>query len=112
MAPTIVPENMDYMAIATKERDRIHDKMPSAILNIVSQPETPDGSTASAASSSGNDAEVTVGFQFSDLKKKLVLICTLISKPKNSGIIQRNRTQRSSTSSPPRGREISSGFEL
>ena len=79
---------MDYMAIATKERDRIQDKMPSAILNIASQPETSGSSTAAshgAASSSGNDAEV--GFQLSDVKKKLVLICTLISKPKNSGII-------------------------
>ncbi len=77
---------MGYMAIATKERDRIQDNMPSPILNIVSQPGTPGSSTAaSAASSSGNDAEV--GFQFSDVKKKLIFICTLISKPKKSGII-------------------------
>ncbi len=64
---TIAPDNMDYMAIATRERDRIWDKMPSAILNITSQ--TRGSSTAaSAASSSGDDAEV--GVRFSDVEKK------------------------------------------
>jgi len=34
MVPTIVPDNVDCMAIAMEERARIRDKMPSAILNV------------------------------------------------------------------------------
>src|SRR6266576_3754757 len=34
MVPTIVPDNVDYMAIAMEEKARIRDKMPSAILNV------------------------------------------------------------------------------
>jgi len=33
MVPTVVPDNVDYMAIAMEEKARIRDKMPSAILN-------------------------------------------------------------------------------
>jgi hypothetical protein len=33
MAPTILPDNVDFMAIAREEKARIRDKMPSAILN-------------------------------------------------------------------------------
>ncbi len=82
MVPTIAPDSMGYMAIATKERDRIQDNMPSPILNIVSQPGTPGSSTAaSAASSSGNDAEV--GFQFSDVKKSSFSYALLSPNLKN-----------------------------
>jgi hypothetical protein len=35
MVLTIVPDNVDYMALAMEERARIRDKMPSAILNLV-----------------------------------------------------------------------------
>ena len=34
MVPTIVPDNVDYMAIAMEEKARIRNKMPSAILNV------------------------------------------------------------------------------
>jgi hypothetical protein len=34
MVPTIVPHNVNYMAIAMEERARIRNKMPSAIHSI------------------------------------------------------------------------------
>ncbi len=60
---------MDYMANAKKERARVWDKimMPSAILGIASQSQG-SSTAASAASSSGGNAEV--GFQFFDVIKK------------------------------------------
>jgi len=34
MVPTILPGNVDFMAIAIEEKARIRDKMPSPILNV------------------------------------------------------------------------------
>jgi palmitoyltransferase ZDHHC13/17 len=66
MVPTIVSDNVDYMAIAMEEKARIRDNMPSAILNIASG--TRPGSTAdNDASSSSGDAQVS--FRFSAVKK-------------------------------------------
>jgi hypothetical protein len=50
MVPTIVPHNVDYMAIAMEKRARVQGNMPSAILNVA--PGTQDSSTV-------DDAEVS-----------------------------------------------------
>ena len=55
MAPTVLPEDMDHVAIAMEENDRVQDNMQSAIPSVAS--ETQGGSTA-ASSSGGNIQEV------------------------------------------------------
>ena len=43
MVPIIAPDNVDYMTIAMKEKARIRDKMPSAILNFAFGSDPNDG---------------------------------------------------------------------
>src|SRR6267154_4516787 len=81
MVPTIVPHNVDYMAIAMEKKARIRDNMPSAILNIASG--TQDSSTADASSSS-DDAQVS--FRFSAVKEIRSYMHPYL-ECKNSGII-------------------------
>jgi hypothetical protein len=66
MVPTIIPDNVDYMAIAMAEKARIWDNMPPAILSVAG---TRLGSTGNedASSSSGN-AQVSF-FRFSSVRK-------------------------------------------
>ena len=66
MVPTIIPDNVDYMAIAMAEKARIRDNMPSAILSVAG---TRLGSTGDEdASSSSGDAQVSF-FRFSSVRK-------------------------------------------
>jgi ankyrin repeat protein len=69
MVPTIVPDNVDYMAIAMVEKTRIRGKMPSAILNVPGTRVTRLGSTGDHdASSSSSNAQVS-SFRFSAVRK-------------------------------------------
>jgi hypothetical protein len=54
MVPTVVPDNVDYMAIAMEEKARIRDKMPSAILNATFG----SGPNGDGAQKMPNNAEV------------------------------------------------------
>ena len=54
MVLTIVPDNVDFMAIAMDEKARIRDKMPSAILNVAFANGPDDGD----AQKTPNNAEV------------------------------------------------------
>ena len=71
MLPTIVPDNVDYMAIAMVEKARIRDKMPTAILNVT---ETQLGSTgASDNDTSASSGHAQVSFsRFSAVRKPVL----------------------------------------
>ena len=53
MVPTIAPDNVDYMAIAMKEKARIRDEMPSAILNVAFGTGPNDGDTQETPNNAG-----------------------------------------------------------
>jgi len=60
MLQTTVPDNVDFMAIAMKEKARIWDNMPSAILNVAfgNDPNGDDGD----AQEMPNNTEVEFSF--------------------------------------------------
>jgi hypothetical protein len=98
MVPTIVPDNVDYMAIAMEEKARIRDKMPSAILNV----EFGSGPNGDGAQEMPNNAEV--GFFVSPAVNKTRSHIRSHLRSYNLRVVLRNRTYCSSTFSPPKGR--------
>jgi hypothetical protein len=60
MVPTIIPHDVDYMAIAMEEKARIRDKMPSAILNVAYG----SGPNGYGTQEMPNNAEVGFCFSF------------------------------------------------
>jgi palmitoyltransferase ZDHHC13/17 len=86
MVPTIVPDNVDFMAIVMGEKARIRDKMPSAILNVASRSDP----TGDGAQEVPNDAEV--GFFISPAANKTRSHIQVRShlRSYNSGVVLRN----------------------
>ena len=86
MVPTIVPDNVDYMATAMEEKARIRDKMPSAILNVAFGSD-PNGD---GAQEMPNNAEVR--FFVSPAVNKTRSHIRSLLRLYNSGVALRNRT--------------------
>ena len=88
MVPTIVLDNVDYMATAMEEKARIWDKMPPAILNVAFG----SGPNGDGSQETPNNAEV--GFFVSPAVNKTCFSYNIRShlRSYNSGVVLWNRT--------------------
>jgi hypothetical protein len=107
MAPTVVPEDMDHMAIPMEERDGVREKLQSVIPSVASE-KTQGGSTAASSSEGGTIQEVPsddaeVQFCFSAVEENLNSFSYSLSSP----ILQLGHNT-SPTSSLLQGKEITS----
>jgi hypothetical protein len=88
MVPTIVPDDVNYMAVALEEKARIRDKKPSAILNVEfgSGPDDSDDDAQEMINNAG------VGFFVSPAVNKTRSHIRSHLRSYNSGVVLRNRT--------------------